>query len=1059
MNTDQWERAKQIFGDALLRPPADRPHYVQMSCGDDPELIAEVGSLLQAQTEAADFLDDPIFKIRDAFRDSPSKSRSPNLLNPGDLIADRFEIAHLLGAGGMGEVYKAIDLELGVTVALKTVRLGAVNDPIALSRFKKEVSLARTITHRNVCRIFDFGWHSNPEIVGVPDAQDLAFLTMEVLHGETLADLLRRGLRFSASEALHILRQIAAGLHEAHTLGIAHRDIKPSNIMLVTEAGGSRVVITDFGLARNCSSLSDPDAYNRGTLTDSAPAGTLPYMAPEQFAKGAVTPATDVYAFGQIAFEMLTGYCLMSLSRPSSQYGNSAADLGALDAPQIPPHWKPVILRCMEVNPERRFRTVPEIVDALEGNDGAVFFSAQFIQTRPAWKALATTIIATIAILVIAFVSVRPSSVVASSLAAGPSSTASSLQRILTTLFRHSPEMPVSQIRQLNLQSSSMTEGSARLYSEGLAKLHVYEAAESLRLLQQASIANPDDPLIHAGLAQAWQMTSEESLGAASRSAAKQAQAEIKTAYDRSPSLSSENQLWIKVLYDQIDGQDEIAERLAAGLFRSHPDNLEYGLTLASLEYDASVLKTTEMLRGLPAPLGTDPRIDLAQGRDVIVHPAQAEAALDRAIRKARSRHLNRILSRALLKIAQLYLFEGRMADCSRVATEEKLLLAESQTSSDLMKLNTLLAIAARKQGNEPEADQYISANASIRQETGAEFYDSSSSLNAEMRVAHELKRTGDYQAALMHYAAAFSEAKRNPAREDHPSPDMIDALQGMATMQVYMGHQAVGEGLEKHAVSMCHRDKYCSVPITSLTWAEVLFDSGNIRQAKSMAETALAGIPSGNKIMRASAMQLLASIETHTGRLDRASSYYQQALATLVEIGDSESTRDIRLELARLAVEEGSAPKAETLVRDILNSARENQSLNDQKNAESALAAICLSENRKFEAQTLIDDAKRISERQNPFVPDYDIVILRARVAAALGQVDAAKSELFTASAEAGKSGMTRFALQARLALGEVQINSGDERGWKTLAAVRNDANHMGFSLIARHASVAVRS
>src|SRR5580700_10846023 len=202
---------------------------------------------------------------------------------PGTTLAERYRIVSPLGKGGMGEVYRAEDLKLGQTVALKFLPKSLARNEEALARFTREVRLARQVSHPNVCRVFDVG-----------EADGQTFLTMEYVDGEDLASLMRRIGRLPADKALDIARQLCAGLAAAHEHGIVHRDLKPANIML---DGRGRVRITDFGLA----------AISLEPGSDDARAGTPAYMSPEQLSGGEITPQSDLYSTGLVLYEVFTG--------------------------------------------------------------------------------------------------------------------------------------------------------------------------------------------------------------------------------------------------------------------------------------------------------------------------------------------------------------------------------------------------------------------------------------------------------------------------------------------------------------------------------------------------------------------------------------------------------------------------------------------------------------------------------------------------------------------------------------------------------------------------------
>ena len=280
----------------------------------------------------------------------------------GDVVAERYRIVRFIAKGGMGEVYEAEDQTLGGQLALKTIRGEAAGDVSAMERFKREIHLARKVTHPNICRIYDIGSHPLPEIGG-----EVTFLTMEMLPGQTLSERIAAG-RLAPAEALPIVEQIAAGLDAAHTAGVVHRDFKSSNIMLSESAERPlRTVITDFGLARGAS--KDP-----GLVSISASGqilGTPAYMAPEQVEGHEATAAADIYALGIVLYEMVTG------KRPFD--GGSAISVAARRlteppppprsfVPDLDPNWEAVILRCLERDPTRRFASVLEIPETLAGD-------------------------------------------------------------------------------------------------------------------------------------------------------------------------------------------------------------------------------------------------------------------------------------------------------------------------------------------------------------------------------------------------------------------------------------------------------------------------------------------------------------------------------------------------------------------------------------------------------------------------------------------------------------------------------------------------------------------
>jgi len=291
---------------------------------------------------------------------------APHIFAEGELVAGRFRIIRFLGQGGMGQVYEAEDLELHERIALKTIHPEYAADERTLARFKQEIQLARKVTHPSVCRIFDLAHHHPSTGSG---SQQITFLTMELLRGETLAQRLRRQGRITTEAALPIVEQVAAGLSAAHQAGVVHRDFKSSNVMLVPQAPDGRAVravVTDFGLAR--SSIAGDATQTAGSMLGIT--GTPAYMAPEQVKGEPVTAAADIYALGVVLYEIVTGYLPFTGDSPLS------TAVKRLSEPPPPPRtrvpdldgrWETAILRCLERDPADRFASATDLARALVG--------------------------------------------------------------------------------------------------------------------------------------------------------------------------------------------------------------------------------------------------------------------------------------------------------------------------------------------------------------------------------------------------------------------------------------------------------------------------------------------------------------------------------------------------------------------------------------------------------------------------------------------------------------------------------------------------------------------
>jgi hypothetical protein len=337
-------------------------------CLDEEQVLAFVAgrldppALAAAERHLADCRDCSETVAVFAGRTAPTGAQPLAAFPEGALIEGRYRIIRLIGAGGMGEVYQALDTALDEPIALKTIGLGVALDGPAIDRLKAEVQLARRVTHRNVCRVFDLGLHEEPDPRGGRARVTIPFLTMELLTGETLRAYQRRRGHLPPKEALSLLEGMAAGLDAAHAAGVVHADFKSENVMLVSESGGLRPVVMDFGLARQIKSGSMAGG------SASLPSGGTPgYMAPEQMERKA-GDAADIYALAVVLFEMLTGRLpyqgQTALSIAVQALGGPPPALRSLGV-QAPPSWDRIIRRCLHRDPGHRFPSAAAVIAAL----------------------------------------------------------------------------------------------------------------------------------------------------------------------------------------------------------------------------------------------------------------------------------------------------------------------------------------------------------------------------------------------------------------------------------------------------------------------------------------------------------------------------------------------------------------------------------------------------------------------------------------------------------------------------------------------------------------------
>jgi eukaryotic-like serine/threonine-protein kinase len=272
---------------------------------------------------------------------------SESALAAGHLLAQRYEVLSQLGEGGMGAVYKARDVELGRTVALKVIRPDLARNRAILDRFKQELILATQVTHRNVVRIYDLG-----------EAEGIKFITMEYVEGEDLASVLHKRTKLPPHEAVGIVEQVCRALEAAHNVGVIHRDLKPQNIM---EDKNGRILVMDFGLAKT---LEGERMTQTGAMV-----GTMEYMSPEQALAGNLDQRSDIFSLGLIFYELLTGAtpfradsALASLIKRTQE---RVVPVSELDS-SIPAELSQIVGRCLERDLALRYQSASELLADLE---------------------------------------------------------------------------------------------------------------------------------------------------------------------------------------------------------------------------------------------------------------------------------------------------------------------------------------------------------------------------------------------------------------------------------------------------------------------------------------------------------------------------------------------------------------------------------------------------------------------------------------------------------------------------------------------------------------------
>ncbi len=352
----RWEKITKIFEAASALTGKEREKFLKKSCGDDSEMRNEVEKLLKSFEDSESFMQNPaVAEAVSMFEEKKTligKNTTGDIKNgnfvAGTVLANRYRIFGLIGKGGMGEVYKAEDLQLNQVVALKFLPEALARDEAALARFRGEVRTARQVAHVNVCRVFDIG-----EIDG------RHFLSMEFIDGDDLSSLLRRIGRLPSDKALEISRQLCYGLHAIHQAGILHRDLKPANI-IIDSKGKAR--ITDFGIAD----------LEEDIAKDNLRIGTPAYMSPEQITGKDVTAKSDLYSLGLLLYEIFTGkqaFQSDSVHELLQQQQTLAPTNPSEILRDINPLVEKTILQCLEKNPANRPKNALQVAMMLPGGN------------------------------------------------------------------------------------------------------------------------------------------------------------------------------------------------------------------------------------------------------------------------------------------------------------------------------------------------------------------------------------------------------------------------------------------------------------------------------------------------------------------------------------------------------------------------------------------------------------------------------------------------------------------------------------------------------------------
>jgi DNA-binding winged helix-turn-helix (wHTH) protein/tetratricopeptide (TPR) repeat protein len=559
------------------------------------------------------------------------------------------------------------------------------------------------------------------------------------------------------------------------------------------------------------------------------------------------------------------------------------------------------------------------------------------------------------------------------------------------------------------LPSNSQT---MKLFSEGLAKLRVFDTLAARDLLRKAVKAEPEYALSHAALASAWEQLGYD----------EKAQAEAKKAFDLSSNLSRAERLLVEGKYRETSRNWGKAIEIYRALFDFFPDNLDYGLALTNSQLMSNrwkdALATIEALRALPAPLRDDPRVDLAENDAArsLGDMRRAEAALARAAKKAQAAGASLLLAKTRREQAWLFENSGKQAEVEGAVREAKQLYVTANDRLGVAATATLEAIALERQADYLGARKKYQESLDIYRESG----NKASLSNEYDNLGDILFYLGDLEGARKNFAAALA------------TYGEIGDQNGIALAQIGLG--------------------------------DVLLARGKHGEAKEMYESSLEICHQlGSRGRQAVALEGAANALRMEGDVDGARKRYKEAISIFEEVGDKSEAAHVRLHLAELLTDEGKGSEAESLARqsaDIFGETRAGRYLVEANLLQSnALTA----QGRNAEARTLIEQVTKAAADSHNRRLELKAAITAARIQAALASpAEATESlrRLHRIISDAAEASFIDVGLDARLAVGEIELRAGDRaEGGADLEGLEKDAKNGGFLLIARKAAAALQS
>ncbi|HEX4164692.1 MAG TPA: protein kinase [Bryobacteraceae bacterium] len=1071
-----------------------------------------------------------------------------------------YRIIEELGAGGMGQVFKAEDLKLRRTVALKFVSENLARDDQARKRFEREARAASSLNHPHICTI-----HQIDEFEGKP------FIVMELLEGQPLSTMIREA-PLKPDELIELAIQIADALHAAHEKGIIHRDLKPSNIFISHRRTAK---ILDFGLAKLTPKPWSPisgDVATESVLTleqsfsqPGLPMGTLGYMPPEQI-RGEPTDARgDLFSFGITMYEMATGQAPFRGSSAAVILGailHQVPVAPSVHNPALPRELDRIIAKALEKDKNARYQTASDMHRDLVDLKSRLESGRQ---SRPRrlwfWAIPAAILLCTCLMLFVPrlrlssphslapaqntvhsrrrslavlgfrnltgrreidWLSVALSEMLSTELATGealriipgenvtlaavgfsPGHAESYNETMLDRLRKRlgtdlvvvgsyvdlGPEsgnqlrvdvrledaargetlsavsqtgaeanlfqlvtrvgsmlreklgignVPASEIAGVRASLPSQPE-IMRLYAEGLTSLRGFDFLAARDLLNKVVLAQPDYAPAHSALSRAYSALGFD----------EKATGEAKRAYDLSVSMPREDQLAIEARYREATHNWEAAIDIYRSLWRSFPDNLEYGLQLAHAQTSGGkardALETVKVLHALPSPSRDDPRIDLTE-----VAAFQSLGEFDQSLRS-----VQRVIDRegeSSLILARAYAQQGW--SLYRTGRSQQALAA-------LKRAQKMFSDSGQKQGS-----------ASVIQTTGDIFYNSGD-FNAARKLHEQAlaiyRQIGDQSGiagALNDIAnSLYTNGNLSGAKplyqESLEIYRVVGATRGIAGALGNLANVLDGEGDLDGAAKMQEQSLAAFRQIgdqrgASTTLANIgnlLLEKGELVGARKAQEE---GLAQSRKINYQSgiaySLQGLGEVLVAQGDLADARRNFEQTMAMRRDLGEQNALASTWVDLADLSISEGKMQVGEQLARAAVLEFNKQKDLENEAVASTFLTRALLGQGKLSEAQNTNHRARSIIPRNATHPSRFLVGVASARVQAMAGASREARQEVQTVIETARRFGYLGYEFEARLALGEIEIKAGE----RTAAAVilnelERDAALKGFSLIVR--------